>query len=428
MKKIFLLFLLFPVFVFGQGWERTYKIDHSAGYSVQETIDGGYIICGITTTFNDVGWDVYLIKTNNFGDTLWTKTYGGIESDWGRSVKQTLDGGYIITGWTESFGNGDKDVYLIKTDGIGNIIWTQVFGGVNIDKGESVIETNDGGFVILGETTSYGNGIWDIYLIKTDHNGDTLWTKTFGGEFSEFGKSVQQTTDGGFIITGSTDTYGFGGVDVYLIKTDVDGNTLWNKTFGSDQDEYGQSVKQTSDGGYIIAGFTYSIEDDVYLLKTDENGLLLWTKTYGGESMDWGYSVQQTIDNGYIVAGVTNSYGNGDKDVYLVKTNSIGDTLWSKAFGDIDIDFGHSVQQTSDLGYIITGVSTSFENGDTFVYLIKTDEDGIVTFTSEIPIPKHNRKLIKTIDLLGKEIQPRENIPYIEVYDDGSTEKKVIVK
>src|SRR3989304_5598600 len=331
------------------------------GFSVQQTTDGGYIITGTITSFGAGYEDVYLIKTDANGNTLWTKTFGGTSSDEGYSAQQTTDGGFVITGYTGSFGAGNADVYLIKTDANGNTLWTKTFGRTNSDLGYSVQQTTDGGYVIAGLTDSFGAGLYDVYLIKTDGNGDTLWTKIFGGTDIDEGYSVQQTTDGGFVITGYTGSFGAGNADVYLIKTDANGNTLWTKTFGRTNSDLGYSVQQTTDGGYVIAGLTDSFGAglyDVYLIKTNGSGDTLWTKTFGGIGIDYGLSAQQTTDGGYVIAGVTQSFGAGIDDVYLIKTDGNGDTLWTKIFGGTDIDEGYSVQQTTDGGFVITGYTS----------------------------------------------------------------------
>ncbi|MFH1321671.1 MAG: T9SS type A sorting domain-containing protein [Bacteroidota bacterium] len=345
------------------------------GESVQQTADGGYIITGVTYSFGAGGMDVYLIKTSSTGDTLWTKAYGGTDEDKGWSVQQTSDGGYIITGYTGSFGAGSFDVYLIKTNSSGDTLWTKVYGGTSGDGGYSVQQTADSGYIITGYTNSFGAGSYDVYLIKTNSSGNTLWTKTYGGTDWDEGHSVQQTADGGYIITGKTGSSGAGDWDVYLIKTNSSGDTLWTKTYGGTDGDEGYSVQQTADGGYIITGSTYSFgtgQEDVYLIKTNSTGDTLWTKTYGGINNDVGNSVQQTLDGGYIIAGWMYSTGAGSYDVYLIKTNPNGDTLWTKIFGGIGFDGGSFVQQTADGGYIITG------GGFDRVYLIKTDAYGNV--------------------------------------------------
>jgi len=377
---------LFPSSIFGQiNFERAYGgSNFDGGRSVWQTTDGGYVIAGYTYSFGAGLIDVYLIKTDSIGDTLWTRTYGGESNDYGWSVKQTTDGGYIIAGYTRSFGAGGYDVYLIKTNASGETLWTKTYGGNRNEEGRSVQQTTDGGYVITGYTYSFGADSTNVYLIKTDSSGDTLWTKTYGGNRNEEGTSVQQTTDGGYVIAGSTRSFGAGADDVYLIKTDSSGVALWTRTYGSNYLDKGYSVQQTTDGGYVITG--YSADSwDVYLIKTDSSGDTLWTRTYGGNYLDEGYSVQQTTDGGYIVAGCSSYSLGGLLHVYLIKTDSSGDSLWARAYEGQDWDdYGWSVQQTTDGGYVIVGYTGSFgAYGD--VYLIKTDPDGYVGISDDKP-------------------------------------------
>ncbi|NQS98178.1 MAG: PQQ-like beta-propeller repeat protein [candidate division Zixibacteria bacterium] len=359
----------------GQYFTADIKLDAGSGYSVyvecyennQKTYFGGQsgitISGGETTTVN-----VSLMEIE------WEKTFGGSHYDCGESVQQTSDGGYIIAGNTSSYGAGDYDVYLIKTDANGNEQWSKTFGGSYSDYSRSVQQTTDGGYIIAGSTSSYGAGSYDAYLIKTDVNGNESWSKTFGGSDYDYGESVQQTSDGGYIIAGYTLSYGAGGGDVYLIKTDANGNEQWSQTFGGSNYDGGYSVQQTTDGGYIIAGTTGSYVGGiwyVYLIKTYTNGNQKWYKTFGGSDPNYGYSVQQTSDGGYIIAGWTYSYGAIGSDVYLIKTDANGNQQWHKIIGGNDNNYGNSIQQTNDGGYILAGGTCSSDTLSSDVYLIK---------------------------------------------------------
>ncbi len=376
-------------------WWKTYGgTNEDVGNSVRQITDGGYIIAGSTRSFGAGHGDVYLIKADAQGDTLWTRTYGGTQLDWGSSVQHTSDGGYIIAGYTQSSGAGNTDVYLIKTDAQGDTLWTRTYGGIGDDYGYSVQQTTDGGYAVVGHAFSFGAGNGDVYLIKTNALGDTLWTRTYGGTSADYAFSAQQTADSGYIIAGYTSSFGAGYGDIYLVKTDASGDTLWTRAYGGTEDDWGYSVQQTTDGSYIVAGYTASspgMDFDVYLVKTNASGDTLWTSYCGGPVYDEAYSVQQTTDGGYIVAGCTNSFGTQGYEVYLINTNAQGDTLWTRTYGGINYDYGNSVQQTTDGGYIIAGHSPSFGNSEQ-VYLIKTDANGymgLVDESSSSPPPNH---------------------------------------
>jgi hypothetical protein len=384
-------------------FERVYiDTSSSAGYSVQETRNGGYIVAGGIGSVTSNLFSFYLIRTDPYGDTLWKKIYGGLLDDESYSVQETSGGGFIIAGRTRSFGAGSNDIYLIKTDSLGDILWTRTYGGSEFDYGYSVQETNDRGYIITGGTWSFGSGNNDVYLIRSDSLGDTLWTRFYGGPSGDEGFSVLETQDEGYIIAGNTLSYGAGLQDVYLIRTDENGDTLWTRTYGGASWDYGRSVRETQDGGYIIVGWTNSFGAslyDVYLIKTDSLGDTLWTTTLGGSDFDMGSDIQETWDGGYMIVGTSASYGMGARDLYLVKTDLSGNTLWKKTYGGTSDDAGEAIQETQDGGYIITGNTASYKLcsgtpcplGD--VYLIKTDGNGSVGVEEESNIKYRTKNI-----------------------------------
>ena len=364
------------------GWERTFSEgDYAVGYYVIQTEDGGFLVAGETySTGMDGVRSVYLVKTDSAGDTAWERTWG--ENSGSSSVAQVEDSGYIIAGYVSG------DVYLIRANAYGDTVWTRSYGGDGRDKGSSVVQTTDGGYIIAGTTSSFlthPTDSADIYLIKTDARGDTLWTRTYGGLYNDYGFSVKQTADGGFVVAGETYSFSGGWSSVYLVKVDSTGEMLWQRTYGGSYGSGGNSVIQSSDGRYIVAGWTYSSdagETDVYLAKIDTDGDTLWTRTYGGCWNDVGCSVIQNTDGGYTIAGYTESFGAGAFDVYLVKTDAEGNLLWQRTYGESGEDYGSSVAQTGDNGYIIAGATNSFTLGRSDVYLVKTDSLGYVDTTA----------------------------------------------
>ncbi|MFH1119248.1 MAG: T9SS type A sorting domain-containing protein [Bacteroidota bacterium] len=375
MKKLVfcIIFLHVSAFVYPQlMFERTFGGANSdGGRSVIQTKDEGYAILGFTVSFGVGKSDIYLIKTNAYGDTIWTRTYGGNEDESGYQILQLSNGEYILCGYTNSYGAGQTDAFFIKTDPYGNVVWAKTYGGTENDFGGKFIQTSDSGFFICGSTKSYGSGSSDIYLIRTDKNGDTLWTKTYGGVDWDYAGPVIQTFDGGFLIAGEITYSATDNVRIELFHTDQGGNILWTKYYQFCKWNHPSGLIQTNDGGYIISGSTYDEEWNPFLLKVDINGDSTWTKTYQWINSGVATSVFQDINGDYLIAGHT-------EDVFLVKTNTGGDTLWTRTFGNQFDDYGFDLVGTKDGGFIITGFEEVSDGGPWDVLLIKTNASGIV--------------------------------------------------
>lgn len=272
--------------------------------------------------------DVYLVKVNSSGVFQWDKSIGGGSAeDRAFCVLQTNDGGYIVAGNTDSYGAGGSDVYVIKTDSNANVTWTRTFGGTADDVGRSVIQLSNGDYLVADYTYGYGAGFIDYYLIRLSPSGTVLWNKTYGGNSYDVCYEVEETNDGGFILAGSGTNFGTGNFDGYLVKTNSSGTVLWSKVYGGSNDDRFLSVTQTADRGYITCGRTQSFGNgfhDAYVVKTDSVGTVQWTKAFGGTNWEEAYCIRQTTDGGYVMAGMTISFGTGGRSMYAVKMDANG--------------------------------------------------------------------------------------------------------
>ena len=310
-------------------WQKAYGgLNEDNSNFIQQTSDGGYIIGGRTQSFGPSGQNMWILKLNWDGTIGWQKTYdtAGIES--ARSVQETSDGGYVIAGST---GGTNSHVWILKLDVNGNASWQNTYGGPNIDNGIHIQQTSDGGYILGGSTYSFGVGSSDIWVLKLHSDGTIAWQKTYGGSLLDTLAYVQETSDGGFIVAGNTYSFGAGGSDIWIFKLDNVGTVRWQKTYGGSSEDYAFSIQQTSDGGYIVAGETCSFGanlgsySDIWVLKLNSNGTIAWEKTYGSvdtyESSAWGPGISETSDGGYILAGHTGSFGGG---VFILKLDSTG--------------------------------------------------------------------------------------------------------
>jgi len=361
-------------------WSKTYggaAADTAAGETVQAS-DGGYAILGDTSSFGAGGSDFWLIKTDADGNMQWNKTYGGTGTETSGDMCLTSDGGYAMSGYTTSFGVGGQDFWLVKIDATGNMLWNQTYGGTGNEYAYHVEQTVDGGYALLGQTNSFGAGNNDFWLVKTDSSGNMQWNQTYGGTGNDVGVHVLQTGDGGYALAGSTASFGAGANDAWLIKTDAAGNMQWNKTYGGTGMEFGQCLEPTSDGGYAIACITTSFGAgslDLWLVKIDSSGNMQWNQTYGGTGSDGPTHFIQTMDGGYAIVGYTSGDG---QDAGLFKTDSAGNLQWNMTYGGTGTEISYALLETSDGGYLLTINTSSFGAGSNDIWLVKTNELGVV--------------------------------------------------
>lgn len=376
-------------------WVRTYGgRDDDRAYSIRQTSDGGYIVAGYTLSFGAKDKDAWIFKLNPAGAIEWQKRYGDEGDDEARSIRPTHDEGYVIGGLIYFGGMGfyPDDIWVYKLDSSGDVVWQQFNGDVDPhfhsnEAAYSVFPTSDGGCILAGERLinyeSPSERSYRFNVLKVDADGLAEWQNFYGSKaYDDKARSIQETSDGGYIVAGSTESYGAGEQDFWIIKLDSAGENVWQKTYGGDQDDYAESIQQTEDGGYIIAGVTKSFgvgQTDFWLIKIDRDGDIEWEKTYGGIEDEYAHSVQQTTNGGYIVAGATRSFGEGELDILVLRLHPDGDIRWQRTFGGFSYESAFEVQQTNEGGFVVVGNTDSFGAGHRDIVVLKFDTNGQIS-------------------------------------------------
>ena len=381
MNRVFLtaisLFIFTSFMCLNAQWVKSYggsSFDRAS--SIWQTYDGGFVVLGFTQSFGEKPDYFWILKLFSDGEIEWQKIYGGSGSQQPSSIQQTLDGGYIVASSSNSFGAaGYSDFWILKLFPDGEIEWQKIYGGSDNDGANSIQQTSDGGYIVTGQTWSFDAGNSDFWILKLSPDGEIEWQKTYGGSESDGANSIQQTSDGGYIVTGTTGSFGTGNNDFWILKLESNGDIEWQKTYGGENNDSANSIQQTSDGGYIVAGSTSSFgtddnSSDIWILKLYSDGDIEWQKSYrGGDAK----SIQQAIDGGYIVTGQTRSFDAGNSDVWILKLSPAGDIEWQKKYGCGLDDHANSIKQTSDGGYIVAGCKDSFPSPDVWVFKLSSN-------------------------------------------------------
>jgi len=323
-----------------------------------------------------------LIGTVSPQSIIWNHTYGGDSYDEADAVKQTYDGGFVAAGYTQSFGLGRfGNAYLIRTDANGDTLWTRMFGSEGMDVFADMIVTPDSGCIAVGLTDTPTN-FENIYVVKVDKDGNTVFEKNYGGSEKDVALSIAPSEDGGYVLTGGTKSVSAGEEDLFLFKIDSNGDSLWFKTYGTAGNDPGYGISPSSDGGFIVTGlYNWS---DAWLLKVNADGDTMWTKTFGGANYEEANLGISAPDSGIIFCGSTSSYGSGELDAYLVRTDASGNMLWQKTYGGAGYDEGRKIVSNPNGGYIILANTDSQINGEFNYFIISVDENGDTLWTKTI--------------------------------------------
>ena len=403
MSKIFFILLLAFVSVVSQAqisFERTYSDSGiTNAYDIVATYDGGYAVTGFKTCSSFGCLDFFLLKLDSLGNVEWIRLYDGFGADdLPRSLVQTTDSGFVMAGRSASPPNVDDNVRLLKVDKNGNELWDRNYGGQGCEQGWDVEQTFDGGFIIATQADTGGtcNEI-QIELIKTDALGIIEWQTQYYNAGQGRAVAVKQTADSGFVCTGVTNFMitATSGEDVFLLKTDKNGNEQWVKFYGNEGSERGEDIIIASDGGFVVIGHTSGFFNSnvaaTYIIKTNNTGDTLWTKVHEKDDQNVAYSVIEDIDNNYVLTGYTSLTGNSS--LYLLKINSTdGSKIWEKTFKDApNSNTGaNSIALAHDGGYIMCGITSPSAQ----VYVVKTDTAGLIVGINEVT-PTNNTTTVK---------------------------------
>lgn len=363
-------------------WEKTFGGDASdVAHSIFQTNDGGFIVAGETNGKGAGKEDFLIIKLNKDGVTEWEKTLGSEKHDIATSIIQTKDGGYIVTGNTKKMSGRKSDIWLMKLDENGEMLWEKTLGGSKDDFASSIVETQDGGLALVGDTRSKGDKS-KIWFLKMSAKGQIEWEKVIGGRIDEFALSLVHTTDGGYGIAGYAylGTKKMGHHNFWIIKLTAQGKIVWERTYGGMEDDFAYALTQTEDNGFVVAGSSISKNQEQYrVLKIDQNGQKVWDKTFGGNDDDFAFSVANSSDGGVLIAGYTKSKGEGDSDIWILKLDKEGTLIWDRTFGGQGEDMALSITETEDRGMAIAGTTRSKGNGESDIWVIKLNEQGAYT-------------------------------------------------
>ncbi len=344
-------------------WVKSYGGDkNDQTNSIQQTLDGGYIVAGSTESFGAGNSDLWVLKLSVAGDIEWQIAYGGSDDEGASSIQQTTDGGYIIAGSIRSSGAGSSDFWVLKISPQGGILWSKSYGGGADEDASSIQQTADRGYIIAGSTGSFGAGKGDFWVLKLSSQGDVEWQKTYGGQETDIARSVRQTLDGGYVVAGNTVSFGAGKWDGWILELSPLGDIRWQKTLGGEEVDNAKSIMQTTDGGYIVTG---EVHIDVQILKLSPNREIEWKRAYKSESGgDLVKCIQQTSNGGYIVTGNTSLSGSTrSMSVWILKLWANGDFEWQKSYGAGFDDFAQALHPTNDGGYVVAGYTHSFGAG-----------------------------------------------------------------
>jgi len=358
-------------------WAKTYGgTSDDYACSITQTTDGGFAVAGYSYSFGAGEWDFQVLKLNGGGGLIWAKTFGGTNNEVAYSIIQTTDGGFAVTGYTKSFGAGGADFLVLKLSSSGGLDWARAFGGTGTEEAHSIVQSADGGFAVAGKTNSFGAGDYDLLVLKISSAGAPEWARTFGGANADEAYSIAQTAEGGFAVTGYTRSFGAGGADFLVLKLSSSGGLDWARTFGGTDADRAHSIIRTTDGGFGVAGYSYSFGagwEHFLVLRLDDSGNISWARTFGTMNWEEAYSMIQTNDGGFAIGGYT--FYDYD-DFLILRLDDSGNLMWARAFGGNYDEDAYSLAQAADGGFALAGETWTFDPLYCDFLILKVGPDG----------------------------------------------------
>ena len=360
-------------------WEKTYGgEDGDIANGVVALENGESALVGTCKSFGAQRTDICVTRLNAKGETLWRILLGGKKEDDGRAIIRAHDGSLIVLGSSKTFAkNYDRDIYVAKVSLEGKVIWEQSLGGDRDEFAGGIVRTDDNGFLIAGDSNSYGNGYNDVYIAKLDQNGNMISSHVIGGEKEDSAQALTRIADGSVMLVGYRETKRSGDTDFFVMKLDQKGKKIWAKTYGEDHADRLNGVTATTDGGIVATGSTRSYKSaqtDMSVMKLDTEGNIVWHKIYGFKYYEYGNAVASTEDGSVMVVGGTNTLGKGDHSVYMIALDQSGKLIWSHVYGDRGKDTMNAIARMDDGSVVAVGGSDSHSRATKF-YMLKIDRD-----------------------------------------------------
>lgn len=372
-------------------WAKSYGADKADGVNAVLELSDGMLVAGSTRSFGSGENDCLILRIDAEGEIVWQYVYGGTANEYCTSLNRAGLDKYLAAGNTKSYGSGDSDGWILEFDGNGNILSQKTLGGDRKDYIAKGLPLSGGGVLVSGSTSSFGAGQFDAWLVRLYDDGQILWQKRCGGEGVEWVYDALETSDGGFVVVGETSSSGEGKNDLWILRLNNSGEIIWQRAYGGPSYDWARSVIETEDGVLLVAGTTFSFgsgQADVWVIKLSSTGTILWQKCYGGANLDWPARVVAVSQERFLVAGGTYSFGNGNDDLLLFEIDSDGQILRQRTYGGVGEDYINDCLAT-DTGFLMAGRTSSVGSGDRDILLLKTDPSGTIP----------SCRLIQSVDL-----------------------------